>query len=87
MEHKIILESEDTLIMKDEHGVETSYVIDAVIEMKGTEFILYSKDEELVVSKIIRQDKGEYLENVTDDELEEIIDAYGQALMEHEPKE
>ncbi|MDL4841133.1 DUF1292 domain-containing protein [Aquibacillus rhizosphaerae] len=80
MEEKNDIHSEDTIIFEDDQGNETTFMVDAVIEMNKAEFVLYSDGDELLVSKIIRQGDEETLEDVSDEEMQDIIQEYEKTL-------
>ncbi|MDC3417096.1 DUF1292 domain-containing protein [Aquibacillus salsiterrae] len=77
-------EMDETVVIENEDGTETTYNVDAVIEMNHQEYIIYSNNDEMMISRIVRNGEEEEWEEVTDEEMGQIIDAYEQALKDED---
>lgn len=84
MEENTPLQDQESIIIEDEQGNERVYTVDAIIEMNNKNYILYSHEDHVVINQIIYENDQEYLEDITDEEMEHIYEAYQQALEEEE---
>ena len=84
MNENLDVESEDTIVIEDENGNETNYTVDAIIEMKKKKYIIYSNGDQVLVNQLIQTDEEELLEEVSDEEMEELLNAYDEAIKEDE---
>ncbi|WP_138418840.1 DUF1292 domain-containing protein [Aquibacillus sediminis] len=82
MKEQTPIEELETLTIEDEQGNETTYQVDAVIEMNNKQYILYSHDQHMIINEIVEEDGEERLEDITEQEMQQIYDAYQQAIEE-----
>ncbi|MEQ6376948.1 DUF1292 domain-containing protein [Bacillaceae bacterium S4-13-56] len=70
------------IIIEDEEGNEEEYEVDAIIEMNGNSYILFSEADDLEIRKLVDDDGYQMLEQVSDSEIDQIMSAYEEALKE-----
>ncbi|MEQ6388341.1 DUF1292 domain-containing protein [Bacillaceae bacterium S4-13-58] len=70
------------IIIEDEEGNEEEYEVDAIIEMNGNSYILFSEEDDLEIRKLVDDDGYQMLEQVSDSEIDQIMSAYEEALKE-----
>lgn len=78
------INTQETIIIEDEEGKEITYTVDAIIEMNQKEYVLYSHKDELLISQITKDGDEEFLDDITDEEMQELLNAYEQALLEED---
>ncbi|WP_077624087.1 DUF1292 domain-containing protein [Sediminibacillus massiliensis] len=72
----------ENLIIEDEAGNEELYDVDAVIEMDNKEYVLYSSGENMKMKRILHEDDEEFLLDVSEEEMDKLMNAYEEALAE-----
>ncbi|MBM7571170.1 DUF1292 domain-containing protein [Aquibacillus albus] len=82
MEHNNAYDIEDTIIFEEEDGTETEYNVDAIIEMNQKEYVLYSNDDEMLISEVVSENDETFLQEISENEVEQLIEAYEKAISE-----
>ncbi|WP_226035573.1 hypothetical protein [Aquibacillus saliphilus] len=82
MEESQIIEADDSILIEDQDGNETTYHVDAVIEMDSKNYVLYSEGDILSIKEIVYENKEQLLVDVPTEQMEELMSAYDKALEE-----
>ncbi|KGP72801.1 DUF1292 domain-containing protein [Pontibacillus yanchengensis] len=75
-------ETPEYIVFKDEQGEEQQYKVDALIEMNGHQYVLYTHDRETKMNRIEHENDKATLCTVSDEEAEALMDAYRKGLEE-----
>ncbi|MRH43740.1 hypothetical protein GH741_13765 [Aquibacillus halophilus] len=82
MENNQIIEADDSIVIEDQEGNETTHTVDAVIEMNGKNYVLYSAGDILSIKEIVYENEEQLLTDVPEEQVEELFNAYEKALEE-----
>ncbi|WP_100408052.1 DUF1292 domain-containing protein [Bacillus solitudinis] len=74
-------ETNDQITIVDDTGLEQDFLVEALFEMKGQSYALLSAEEDMLLMRVeVEQDNEQYLVDVSEQEIENILAAYEIAL-------
>lgn len=74
------------IVFTDDEGKEQQFKVDAYIEMNNHDYVLYSSEGEMLMSRLEHHGEEATLCDVTEEEMEQLVKAYNDAMEEEDAK-
>lgn len=73
-------EGPEYIVFTDDDGNEQQFKVDAYIEMNNQDYVLYSSEGEMLMSRLEHNGEEATLCDVTEEEMNELVKAYQEGM-------
>jgi uncharacterized protein YrzB (UPF0473 family) len=80
VERGVIMAEKDYVTVQDDQGNEKVFQVDALFDMEGESYAMLTSGEETMVMKVEDENGSQSLVSATDEEIENLMDAYNIAI-------